>query len=89
MMENEHNVNRKLMPVLLAGDVGGTKTLLGLFDPVAARPRPLVVRAFGTLDFDDLPSMIAAFLRDDAAQGVSIAAGCSASPGPSSATRRR
>jgi glucokinase len=82
MMENEHNVNRKLMPVLLAGDVGGTKTLLGLFDPVPARPRPLVVRAFGTLDFDDLPSMIAAFLRDDAAKGVSIAAGCFGVAGP-------
>src|SRR5476649_2303538 len=82
MMENEHNVNRKLMPMLLAGDVGGTKTLLGLFDPVPARPRPLVTRAFGTLDFEDLPSMIAAFLGDDAAKGVSIAAASFGVAGP-------
>lgn len=68
--------------MLLAGDVGGTKTLLGLFDPVPARPRPLVVRAFGTLDFEDLPSMISAFLRDDAAKGASIEAVCFGVAGP-------
>ncbi|MFI5245066.1 MAG: glucokinase [Gemmatimonadales bacterium] len=70
------------MPAVLAGDVGGTKTLLGLFDPAPARPRPFVVRAFSTLDFDNLPSMIAAFLRDDAAKGVSIATGCFGVAGP-------
>jgi glucokinase len=50
--------------MLLAGDIGGTKTLLGLFDPVSARPRPIAVQSFGTLDFHDLPTMIAAFLRE-------------------------
>jgi glucokinase len=54
--------------MILAGDIGGTKTLLGLFDAVPARPRPVVVRSFGTLDFPDLPTMIAEFLtHDDAA----------------------
>ena len=67
---------------LLAGDVGGTKTLLGLFDPGAGRPRPVAVRAFGTLDYDDLPSMIAEFLEDEVARGASIAAACFGVAGP-------
>ena len=54
-------------PMLLAGDIGGTKTLLGLFDAEPVRPRPIVVRSFSTLDYQDLPSMIAAFLEDDEA----------------------
>src|SRR4051812_5710834 len=70
------------MLTLLAGDVGGTKTLLGLFDPVPARPRPLVIRAYGTLDFDDLPSMIAQFLRDGAATAATISAACFGVAGP-------
>jgi glucokinase len=53
--------------MLLAGDIGGTKTLLGLFDEDPVRPRPRVVRSFGTLEYRDLPSMIAEFLRDGGA----------------------
>ena len=30
--------------MILAGDIGGTKTLLGLFDAAPARPRPIAVR---------------------------------------------
>jgi glucokinase len=59
MIENGGEVKT----MILAGDIGGTKTLLGLFDAVPARPRPLVVRSFGTLDHPDLTSMIADFLR--------------------------
>jgi glucokinase len=59
--------------MLLAGDVGGTKTLLGLFDAAPTRPRPLVVRSFGTLDHADLQTMIAEFLKD-AAAGEAMAA---------------
>src|SRR6516165_6815298 len=47
--------------MLLAGDVGGTKTLLGLFEPDDARPCEVAVRSFVTLDYHDLPSMLAAF----------------------------
>jgi glucokinase len=50
--------------MLLAGDIGGTKTLLGLFDAVPPRPRPVLVRTFGTLDYADLQTMIAAFLKE-------------------------
>ncbi len=68
--------------MLLAGDIGGTKTLLGLFDPDTARPRPLAVRSFGTLDHADLPSMIAELLRDDAAAPHAIGAACFGVAGP-------
>ena len=61
MKENTANVNADSM--LLAGDIGGTSTRLGLFDPVRPRPRRLTLRVFPTLDFPDLPSMIAAFLE--------------------------
>jgi glucokinase len=60
MKENESEVKT----MILAGDIGGTKTLLGLFDAVPARPRPLLVRSFGTLDHADLPAMIAEFLKE-------------------------
>ena len=68
--------------MLLAGDIGGTKTLLGLFEPAAPRPRPVAVRVFGTLDYGDLPSMIAEFLEDDAVKGAAIAAACFGVAGP-------
>ena len=68
--------------MLLAGDIGGTKTLLGLFDPVPARPRPLAVRVFPTLDFDDLTTMIAAFLEDAPTKGGSIESACFGVAGP-------
>jgi glucokinase len=60
--------------MLLAGDIGGTKTLLGLFEPGRSRPRAVTVRAFATLDFAGLPEMIETFLRDASAQkGVEVA----------------
>ncbi len=71
--------------MLLAGDIGGTKTLLGLFDSAPARPRPIAVRSFGTLDFDDLPTMIAAFLKGadpSASAPGAIAAACFGVAGP-------
>ena len=71
--------------MLLAGDIGGTKTLLGLFDPAPGRPRRLVVRAFGTLAYDDLSSMIEEFVGLVAAGGVppaSITSACFGVAGP-------
>jgi glucokinase len=53
--------------MLLAGDIGGTKTLLGLFDAAADRPRAIEVGEFTTLDYDDLVPMIREFLK---ARGV-------------------
>lgn len=68
--------------MILAGDVGGTKTLLGLFDPLPTRPRTLVTQAFGTLDFPDLPSMIDVFLQAQAPKSASIGAACFGVAGP-------
>lgn len=55
--------------MLLAGDVGGTKTLLGLFRPGTrgrddARPTQAVVREYATLDFDSLDDVVAAFAEE-------------------------
>src|SRR5262249_37738334 len=57
MMANKIEVNRRR-----AGDIGGTKTLLGLFDAAPVRPRPITIQSFSTLDYGDLPSLIEAFL---------------------------
>src|SRR5262250_289161 len=58
--------------MLVAGDIGGTKTLLGIFDHSSARPRPVVVRSFGTLEYDDLTTMVAALLSENEATAYSI-----------------
>jgi glucokinase len=68
--------------MILAGDIGGTKTLLGLFDPAPGRPRPIVIRSFPTLDFDGLPAMIAAFVEKEAIARSAITAGCFGAAGP-------
>jgi glucokinase len=72
----------RMTRMLLAGDIGGTKTLLGLFEPAAPRPRPVAVRVFGTLDYSDLPSIVAEFLQDDAVKGAAIATACFGVAGP-------
>lgn len=68
--------------MLLAGDIGGTKTLLGLFEPSAPRPRPAAVRVFGTLDYRDLSSMIAEFIDGESAKAADIRAACFGVAGP-------
>ena len=83
MMENTVDVNRKVSQrVLLAGDIGGTKTLLGLFEPETSRPRPLVVRSFATLDYPDLPAVISAFAHDARVAGTAVDAACFGVAGP-------
>jgi glucokinase len=68
--------------MILAGDIGGTKTHLGLFDSVPARPRPIAVRTFSTLDYPDLPTMIAAFLDGDDTRNASISTATFGVAGP-------
>ena len=67
--------------MLLAGDIGGTKTLLGLFERDRERPRQLIVREYATLDFDSLDELTQVFL-DDTGAGASVAAVCLGVAGP-------
>ncbi|MCL4810891.1 MAG: glucokinase [Vicinamibacteraceae bacterium] len=60
--------------MLLAGDLGGTKTLLGLFSSRRPRPEPLDIREFVTLDYPDLPSMVREFLRTTTADTDAVRA---------------
>jgi glucokinase len=50
--------------MLLAGDVGGTKTLLGLFDLADPRPRPVATLHYPTDEFPNFTSILDAFARD-------------------------
>ena len=49
--------------MLLAADVGGTKTLLGLFAQAPERPKAIEIGEFTTLDYDSLVPMIREFLK--------------------------
>ena len=62
--------------MLLAGDVGGTKTLLGLFGSAPERPVPIEVGEFVTLDYDGLDAMIREFLRARSVDARGIRAAC-------------
>jgi glucokinase len=60
--------------LILAGDVGGTKTWLGLFAPDGPRPSLLETGHYTTLEFDSLTPMVARFLhRTGAADRVTAA----------------
>jgi glucokinase len=60
--------------MLLAGDIGGTKTLLGLFSRAPERPSPIEVGEFATLDYDALVPMIREFLKGRSIDARRIAA---------------
>jgi glucokinase len=62
--------------MLLAGDIGGTKTLLGLFAPAPERPKPGEVGEFITLDYDGLEPMIREFLKARSVEARHIDAAC-------------
>jgi glucokinase len=48
--------------MILATDVGGSKTLIGLFAPAAPRPRLVDATAVRTLEFGGLPELIDSYL---------------------------
>ena len=62
--------------MLLAGDIGGTKTLLGLFNQAPDRPATIEVGEFVTLEYDGLESMIREFLRAENVEPRQIDAAC-------------
>jgi glucokinase len=68
--------------MLLAGDIGGTKTLLGLFDRAVPRPHPIAMRAFSTREYGDLSAMISVFAGEAAVPRSSIEAAAFGVAGP-------
>src|SRR5258706_12771819 len=67
---------------ILAGDEGGSKTLLGLFDPVPVRPSPILVREFHTAAYPDLLAMLSAFRTQEDVRGTAVDAACLGGAGP-------
>ena len=68
--------------MLLAGDVGGTKTLLGLFAKAPHRPTPMAVESFPTVEFEGLVPMIRQFLQRQPGGEPSVEAACFGVAGP-------
>jgi glucokinase len=68
--------------MLLAGDLGGTKTLLGLFKPTSGRPDLLDVREYTTRDFPGLSAMLSAFLGATGTLPHEVQAACVGVAGP-------
>jgi len=59
--------------MILAGDIGATKTILGIFAPDRGARDPLVKDTVLTRDFPDLETLISSFLRKT---GADVYAGC-------------
>jgi glucokinase len=68
--------------MLLAGDIGGTKTLLGLFTRAPHRPAPAAVHSFPTLEYDGLVPMIREFLHGQPDGAPPIDGACFGVAGP-------
>jgi glucokinase len=66
--------------MLLAADVGGTKTLIGLYRPPGPRPAEVEARVYATLDFKNMTELVDAFLQE--AGAVSIDAVVAGVAGP-------
>lgn len=68
--------------MILAADIGGTSTRLGLFDPARRRPVQRAGRVYATLDFPDLTAIIAAFLEAESIDRTTIDRACFGVAGP-------
>jgi glucokinase len=70
------------MANVLAGDIGGTTTRLGVFEPAASRPRILATRTYGTTEFGGIAGIVSDFLRNAGVDARSIGAACFGAAGP-------
>lgn len=68
--------------MLLAGDVGGTKTFIGLFARGPERPTALDIRSYRTLDFPTLTALCRQFLGDAVTDARKIESACFGVAGP-------
>ena len=65
--------------VVLAGDIGGTKSNLGLFEVAGGLPGPLRSAKYPSADYPGLAPLLEEFLGNDA---VLVRAACFGVPGP-------
>jgi glucokinase len=68
--------------MILAGDVGGTKTLLGLFERGPHRPTRTAVGSFPTAQFGSLGDIISAFLGAEGRSADRLEGACFGVAGP-------
>lgn len=66
--------------MILAGDVGGTKTNIGLFEVVAGVPRLLRAEKLRSVEYPGLAALLSAFLARN--PGLEIEIACFGVPGP-------
>ena len=74
--------------MLLAGDIGGTKTLLGLFERGNHRPTPVAIHAYATGTYSNLTAILKQFAADIGAP-IAIDAAALGVAGPVIANRAR
>jgi len=65
--------------VVLAGDIGGTKTNVGFFRAGDERPEPVIVKTYSSVDAASFEDVVARFLNDHPA---SVASACFGIAGP-------
>lgn len=68
--------------MILCGDLGGTKALLGIAELEAGVPRVVFERRYACADHDGFPGLWTAFRRDAADFASGLASGCLAVAGP-------
>jgi glucokinase len=73
--------------MLLAADVGGTKTLVGLYRSSRERPQPAVTREYVTLDFDGFDHLVQTFVEETGAKAIEAV--CAGVAGPVRGTAAR
>ncbi len=90
MQEARRDVKPGYNPLmLLAGDVGGTKTLIGLFARDSSRPRLIDSRTYRTTDYPHLRALTEQFLGDTATASSQIEAASFGVAGPIEGMRAR
>jgi glucokinase len=67
--------------MILAGDIGGTKSNLGLFEIADGSPRLVRFATYQSSEFSGLPEVIAAFFSEESPAG-DLEAACFGIPGP-------
>ena len=75
--------------MLLAGDVGGTKTIVGLFTRGTVRPAIVHTKTYRTTDYPSLSALSQQFLRDTSTRPSDIEAASFGVAGPVDGTRAK